>query len=309
MFALALGLLGLLFRQPFLSGIGGHLYVQTMPPRGAFYLVQWQRNPRTPDGLDIPVTWKVGDRSGFYPTGDLAAAQLGFANAPGVTAAQLQGRVMGAWLNSADLPLGSPGQKLGIFPAIDFAAPLIKPFARRDGRLTGSVDMQIPVAVDGDASTSNTYVNFDTVLTNVKDGSKLTYAVTLFFHNHAASPGGVLYDAPSHSTVVVAALQPDNRYVTLRRTSAPTQGSPWRGVKRFAFKITYDEFKHALVDAAAAFPSSNLSTSPEDYELNGTHINVEMHYTAQAPAQMGLSLEDYRLRARDDTDRDADDDD
>ena len=108
----------ILFEQPMLGGIAGNFHVppaeHKYPADKPFNLVLWQPNPTRPDGQLVPTDWKAGDRTGFYPAAPLLAHQAAFRNAAGASTVQIDGGTVGVYLNSHDLPKGSPGNKMMI---------------------------------------------------------------------------------------------------------------------------------------------------------------------------------------------------
>src|SRR5579859_2358371 len=113
----------ILFEQPQDNGIGGHFFVplaaQGSRPKGEFALVLWQVDPFTPNGELVPTSWDAGSKTGFTPSTTLNV-QLGFRDMPGTTTAQMDGDVVGAYLNSEDLPSAPVGQKMMITPEYVF---------------------------------------------------------------------------------------------------------------------------------------------------------------------------------------------
>ena len=152
-----------LFAQPSLPSIAGNFFVQQQPAVGAFALILWQTSPDTADGGTVPVSWDAGDNTGFYPPQPASTYQTGFQDVYGTTTGQIAGDTVGAYLNSSD-SASSKEDKEMITPQVKLGTPYAVPFANAANILTGSLELQVPVAEDGQSTAtekSNTYANVD----------------------------------------------------------------------------------------------------------------------------------------------------
>jgi len=282
----------ILFEQPQDNGIGGHFFVplaaQGSRPKGEFALVLWQVDPFTPNGELVPTSWDAGSKTGFTPSTTLNV-QLGFRDMPGTTTAQMDGDVVGAYLNSEDLPSAPVGQKMMITPEYVFLSgtePM--PFASSNAVLNSSMDVQIPVAVGKD-----TYVNADFLFID-PNGTHVSYGIKLF-HNGVANPTvSTGYDPPTNGYIIDPPLGPDQRFVSAASGSALSTGTPWTGWQHFEWSITQSQFVAALNYLAAAFPAVAISVDPTQYVLSEVHLNAEFHFQPD-PAELGWSMRGWKV--------------
>ena len=128
-----------LFEQSSLDNVEGNYLVPLAahkpPSDGAFHMILWQPNPNRPDGMLVHTTWSAGDKTGFYPSEPVEKHQAAFRDAPGASTLQIDGDVVGAYLNSADLPAGSRGYKMMMTPEISIPpSAQEQPFAETRAR-------------------------------------------------------------------------------------------------------------------------------------------------------------------------------
>jgi hypothetical protein len=116
----------------------------------------------------VPVTWNLGQWTGFSPTGDLAESQFGPHNEYAASAFQVQGRKVGFWDNGLydGTPLGS--MQAGCWFENTHTCPTVvgaAAFPSADSKIRASVDVRIPYdgTVPRDPSTKSydfVYLNF-----------------------------------------------------------------------------------------------------------------------------------------------------
>lgn len=280
-----------IFQQPQESSIAGNLIVPNAPnvgapPAGVFQLVFWQVNPNAPNGELVPSSWDAGPMTGFTPSAPLTTYQLGFfPNTPATTTAQMDGTTVGAYLNSNDLPGSPPGQKMMITPQYTFpagAAPT--PFASSNAVLSGSLNLQVPIAQGDD-----TYVVEDLLFIG-PNGVRLSYGVKLFANGLFNPTVGSGYDSPSNTYELNSPLGIDQRFVSSAEGSATDAGAPWTGWQYFAWSIDSSEFAAALAYLTSQYPDAFQSADPADYVLQEVHLNAEFSFQPGAPAQLGWSM-------------------
>jgi hypothetical protein len=278
----------IIFEQPQVSGIAGNFVVDHASPQGSFAMVLWQPNHFQANGQLVPTTWDAGVETGFTPS-LVSGAQLGFQNRAGTSTAQMEGDTVGAYINSADLPQSSGDQKMMITPQFIFPAgsqPM--PFAHALGSLSGSMDLQIPVAVGSDA-----YVVADLLFEDAR-GLRVSYGIEIFRNHEGRAVSGSGYDAPSGSYMLNVPLIGNQQFVTPAATSTATTGTPWSGWRTFEWSISEAQFVGALEHLEAQFPGKAISTDPAQYVLAEVHLNAEFHTKGQ-PAQLGWSMRGLTL--------------
>jgi len=295
----------IIFRQPILPGIAGNFHVpiaegHKYPTDSTFNLILWQPDPYTPNGLLVPTNWSAGDRTGFYPTSPFAD-QVGFQNVAGSSTAQIEGGIIGAYLNSNDVRPDAHGEsKMMITPAWKPEINrLVYPFATQGDALISSLDLQVPTARDQNRPGNFTYVTNDLLFEDLKSNTKISYGVVLFRHTLTPRPplseellqknevGG--FDLESHAFKFGNPLEPDSRVITILPGSETIQSQPWTGWRSFRFALTQDNFAIGLQGLLKRYPNFDGSMSPSDYALVGWHLNAELQF-ATGPAELGWSM-------------------
>jgi hypothetical protein len=286
-----------LFEQSPLDSVDGNylvpLALHRPPSDGAFHMILWQPNPNRSDGMLVHTTWNAGDKTGFYPSEPREKHQAAFRDAPGASTLQIDGGVVGAYLNSADLTTGSKGYKMMMTPEMSIPPGAQEhPFAKPGRAIEVTLDLQVPVAVDGHDAGSRTYVSADILLVDSKSGTKISYGCNMFFNGHPQREpiGHIRLDEPSNSMMInsVVGLR-NNPWLTTEASSATNQSTPWKGWKTFKFAITESDFLRALQDFSQKYPRANASTSPVDYSFAKFHLNAELTFQSAA-AQLGWSM-------------------
>jgi hypothetical protein len=297
----------MIFQQPILPGIADNFQVPISEghkyPNGAsFYLILWQPDPYTPNGSLVPTNWSAGDRTGFYPNNPLAD-QAGFQNVAGSSTAQIEGGIIGAYLNSNDVRPDAHGQsKMMITPVWKPAMTrLVYPFATPGNVVISSLDLQVPVARDQNRPGNYTYVTDDLLFEDFKSHTRISYGVVLFHHTPTPRPppaedllrkteiGG--FDVESRAFQFGNPLEPDSRVTTILPGSETFQNQPWTGWRSFGFALTQNNFAIGLQGLLKRYPSFDGSTSPSDYALVQWHLNAELQF-ATGPAELGWSMRD-----------------
>lgn len=280
-------------QQPAVPGLAGLFYVPpaqgTAPPPGRFTFTLWQPNPMQPDGLLSPVSWPVGDLTGFYPSEPLAAQQ-GFAPAAGVSAVQAEGGTVGAYINSRDLIHGSPNSKMMAAPGLHLS-PGTGPFPYRGqaGAVRAMLALQVPTATTASAPKSFAYASLDIQFVDDTTGAAISYGTALFSQaRHYVSHIGI--DPVTRNMMINALLDPENPWLVCEPATTLHQATPWRGFRPFAYAIPADRFAAALAAMRAAHPDFQASPDPADYRLQSVHLNAELQFAGGA-ASLGWSMQ------------------
>ncbi|MDD5302235.1 MAG: hypothetical protein PHS14_03925 [Elusimicrobia bacterium] len=79
------------------------------------------------------------------------------------------------------------------------------------------------------------------------------------------------------------------RYVKLGPGSSISQSSPWRGYRRFEYRVNADQVKAMARDLNLAHGAS-FSTDPKDYQLVHFNLNPEIHFPEGAKGYLRTSF-------------------
>jgi hypothetical protein len=278
-----------LFSQPLDAEIAGNFCVRCHFPVGHFNLVQWESNPNTADGRDVPTSWDLSVKTGFRPKGDLRHAQVAFIDRLGSSGAQMQGGTVGAYLDSQDFPNGAPSSKFIITPNITFS-PQTKLFRSGEPtRIIVSFDLQVPTAEDHGLAKSAAYVVSDLKFTDISSGISLYVNDAVFRNRPRDKSDFVFFDPDTKIAVAFGNGDGLSRFSDLSDHSAYLQVEPWVGWRHFSYSIGQENFRAALDAVAWKYPNFRLSKRPEDWSLTEWHLNAEILFDA-APAKLGWSM-------------------
>jgi hypothetical protein len=255
-----------------------------------------------------PITWAVGDFTGFYPTGNVSDYQRGVSNSLyGSEAVQFQDDTFGIDLNSDSvLPLGAGSY---LIPAlIDYEYNKTNPphpFTDPSKSLVWSIQLQIPTAYTQGPAVA--YAVGYVLLQDTKSGKDIWYGSAIFATSGTAADymsidlnqNGVGTGFP----IVAGVMGVNGAYTSNPDNSAPFQSQPWSGFKSFGFSISYAQMKSTIQALKAKYPSlASLSDDPADYVLLSMNINPEMaELDASQPfgpnvfARMGLSAKSMKV--------------
>jgi hypothetical protein len=254
-----------------------------------FEMILWQANPNAPNGQLVPTTWDAGSQTGFAPTGLLTGAQLAFQNKAGSSTAQMEGGVVGAYLNSANLPGSPTSQKMMITPQFIWeAGSEAVPFASSNSTLNASMDLQIPTAL-GDL----TYVTAD-LLFKDPNGVRISFGVKIFSNGMTVPVVGTGYNAPGNSYMLNSPLEPNQLYLTLASGSAEWSSTPWLGWRHYQWSISQAQFAAGLQFLVAQYPGKITITDPTQYVLAEVHLNAEFQFQPD-PAELGWSMSGWTV--------------
>ncbi|WP_428395316.1 hypothetical protein [Lichenicoccus sp.] len=279
-----------IFKQPVVTGTKGNFCVKCNFPPGHFNIVQWESNPQSADGGDVPTDRDIGHKTGFHPAVNKETTQVSLRNTNVSSGAQMAGRTVGAYINSADLPNGAPSNKFIITPSIMFK-PGTHAFngLDRGDRINVSFDLQVPVAGDEHKPLSTTYVVSDLDFTNPETRASF-YVNEMVFHNAVERPNEwVFLDPDTKMAVVLGVDSPSSQYATFRSKSASYQKRPWIGWKHFSYSIDQMQFHSALLAVQHKYPGIKLSDDVADWDLTHWHLNAELLFKS-GPAEMGWSM-------------------
>lgn len=283
---------GVIFEQPRLDEAAPHAYVVSKPRKGSFYLVLWQKNPHEHDGRLIPVTWRVGDKTGFYPSRPLERHQLGMRNIFSSTALQIEGDTVGAYLNSADLGRAIDGKesKEMVAPAYEFPALMQQALLAGDNSAFAcSLQLQVPTASDHGGPKSRAYVNLNLLFAKNNGNVRLSFNGGLFANGRGDYSERLGYDPVTRNVLVLTPILPTSKWSAYNVDSEIRQSLPWRGWKTFQFRLTRETFASALKAAKDKHPEISWGSDPAEWKLVQIHLNAEIHYETGA-AELGWSM-------------------
>jgi hypothetical protein len=281
-----------LFEQPTEGGIANNIYVAHASkggmPSGSFDMIFEQPDQFTSTGKPVATGWNAGSQTGFTP-GNPSAAQLGFRNSAGTSTAQMEGGVVGAYLNSADLPTVTT-RLFMIAPQYRFipgTEPV--PFGSSASVLHGEMDLQIPMAVGKD-----TYVSADFLFLD-PNGTRISFGFKAFQNGvRGTTVFGSLYDVSEKVYILNSPIAPGQEFVSMTAGSTLAGGATWKGWRHFQWSVNRAQFAAALKYLEAKYPGKFTSSDPSAYVFSEVHLNAEFMYSP-APAELGWSMKNMKV--------------
>jgi fibronectin type 3 domain-containing protein len=250
-----------------------------------------------------PITWAVGDFTGFYPTGRVSDYQRGVNNGwYGSQAVQYQNGTFGIELHSDSVIPLLYGQ---IDPVIlDYEYDKTNPphpFLDLTKSLVWSIQLQIPTAYTN--GTAVAHAGGFVLLQDTKSRKDIWYGACIFdTRGTAVAVDTIMIDADNNGVgtgwpIVGGVAGVNGAYTSNPNGSAHFQSKPWRGFKSFSFSIPYAQMKSTIQALKAKYASlKSLSDNPADYVLLSANFDPEMPYTDPSRpfgpkvfARMGLS--------------------
>jgi hypothetical protein len=294
------------------------------PPPGQFMVVQWQPNPLTASGLDVPVTWMMNRYTGFAAPPPFSVSQAGTANRIGSTGMQVSGKTIGINLNSLDVSQNGTTQNLlGIFPAYTFpASQVVLPFAQASKTLVFTMQAQVPTASvtpppNNPAYSGNAHIGMDMLFRDTIHPATpaITFIVHTFAYGYGTVPAeSIGFETAVQNILVNSSLDGGSTYATMLPNSQGFQTQPWTGFRTFTAGITAVNFAAAIkaiqgsttLLASLALAPGSFSTNPANYSLVQFHINSELNYAggvtkvySGGSVQMGLSIRNIQVSLQD----------
>jgi len=291
------------------------------PPAGKFTVMQWQANPLTTSGLDVPVTWMLSRMTGVAPPPPFSVSQAGVANHAGATGVQIVGATIAAYMNSLDFSAKGTAQNLvGIFPTYTFSGTPVLPFAQGK-TLVYALQAQVPTAIvtppaSNPGYTGTAYIGLDLTFQDTTHAATpaITLAIHAFAYPHAAAPESIGAFGGAGRLLAQTSLDPASAYSTMLPTSQPFQPQPWSGFRTLQAGVTPQNFTAvlagirasvALLQSAGLTPA-DYSAAPADYSLTQFHVNAELNYAGGTTAaytggsvQMGYAVRNIRVSLQD----------
>ena len=286
-----------LFQQPAVNTMSGRFCVKCLSKTDWFNIVQWEPNPLTADGGDLAASWDMSVFTGFRPQGRLQDHQVAFRADTSSSGAQMGAATVGAYLDSNDLKPDFASKKFIITPRVEFARDAFSFGNGREPSLAFSLDLQVPVAIDGNTNGSSTYVVSDLRFFDRTTGHYLYLNAELFRNHDERGVEWVFFDPDTQTPVVFSACKPNSQYLSIVAGSSTFQATPWSGWRHFSYIVTAQNFRHALAAASARYPQATFSRNLSDWSLAEWHLNAELLY-ASGPAKLGWSMKGARLAAR-----------
>jgi len=202
-----------------------------------------------------PVTWAVGDYSGFYPSGDLTLSQRG-QNAYGECAIQMQGTTVGFQLHTWSTPPDDP-QPYDLLNG-SLVYNWWNSYPPRGWRYDTSFVklkylLRVPTVYWEGEGKSVPYTYAALVLKDETTGTKIWFGI-VNYDPRGTSHEYIGWDPGTDMAIIATYYSSSTQYCTLAPFSSTTQSNTWNTWKYFDCIITRQNLIHALQDLNLTHP-------------------------------------------------------
>lgn len=250
-------------------------------------------------GETTPLLLQSWDAARFTSLQVPAGCQRGLSAEADSTAAQVNGREIGIWIDS-DHPRPALGSLLPIMPAYWWwemsRAP--RPFKESDRELALSFDLKVPTATQTGKAVP--YITMNFLFRDSRSKQQLWLAATLFDpRGEATLPDTVHLDNWEGGTqlpILYSALNHKSQRLHPGPGSASFTDKPFADYRKFSVRVTPYELRAALLAMKKAMPKLiAASEDPRDYQLIHFNINPEIFAPTGSRGQLGLALRELRV--------------
>ncbi|MBI3283070.1 LamG domain-containing protein [Candidatus Curtissbacteria bacterium] len=246
---------------------------------------------------NTPLTWNVGQYTGFTPDTCPPYYQRGPNNTGGTTAVQVKDATGGIWINSTSI--AHSGTLIPITPGYWWdAASRPRPWTTAGIELSYAFELKVPTATrknDGEVYIIPYFFFRDTV-----SGKAFWYGAQTFDLRPAFAET-VLFDSATNSPIALSSINTGTAWTHLGPNSSTFQQAPWSDFKYFEFRINVDDFQKALAAVRIMDPKicsfcSSFSTDPTNYLLEHFNLNPEVYDAPTGSSgQLGLAFRNIVL--------------
>lgn len=274
---------------------------------GAITISQWFANKYSSNGQNVPISWNLGDFTGFYVSNNLAM-QVGLTNSQyGGTGIQVEGGRHGWQIETttATPPSNDPGFIAGIIGNAQFCNGSggfqnIAPFTQSNRILTYSVDLQVPYS-NPSGGTVNTSAQMMYFIDPTVPPAGLGFWYSFTNYSSIAQSEQVIYDIGTDSAIVGALIGAVGDH-SIDIGGTKTQFGTWSGDRRFHVAMTAVNLRNAIRNLkaqAAQNPTYSkymaLSDDPSVYIIGGGILDTEVARVNGYHGGMGLSARNHEI--------------
>ncbi len=235
-----------------------------------------------------PVSWPIGDFTGFYPAGDPTDFQRGVSeNAYGSSAMQLQGYTAGMRIHSYSAPSGGVYQLAHVLYAWEQS-----PFPWKYGdkaSLCMSYETAVPSSWTGGGSINYAYAAI--VIRDISSGRTLWIAIA-----HYDSRGDdAFHELPvwwqEANAAIALSYFGGQRYSRLLANSNRSSGQTWNDWRYFGICISREILQRIIDEINQRF-NFDFSMDPDNYAMLLFNVGPEMSVTDGQQGHMSTKIKD-----------------
>jgi len=244
--------------------------------------------------MSSPITWAVGDFSGFYPSGDLTISQRG-QSGYGACAIQMQGTTVGFQLHTWSTPPENPNYYDLLNGSLVYNWwDSYPPYGWRYD--TSSVKLKylfkVPTVYWEGEGKSVPYAYAALVLKDRTTGIKIWFCIANY-DPRGTSHEYIGWDPGTAMAMIVTLYGPGTSYCTLATFSEITQSDLWDSWKYFDCIITRQNLTNAMQDLNLTH-ALGVSTNPDDYTIYQLSLQTEI-YWPDGNAHLGAAYKECYL--------------
>jgi len=275
------------YTPQFISGIDGHVSSDQPVPRGKTVIHT--------DGLgDVsagPVSWSVGDLTGFCPTGNPIDFQRGISDKSyGSSAVQLQRYTAGMHVHSYSSPAGR-AHKYRLAQILYSWSQDVFPWKYgNEANLCVSCYSAVPNSWIGDGSINYAYAVIAAL--DVPTGRVLWIHMTQYdSRGEAMFVEKPIWWEEANSAIALGHYG-GTRYSSLMPNSHRATGQTWSDWRYYGFCISRRQLETMVNEVNSRFGDLRLSTDPDNYRLELLGIGPEIYTASSAQGHMSMKVKD-----------------
>ncbi len=265
--------------QESLSGISGNVYADTAGPYEQFHIVTWKQGAVT-----NPVSWNIGDFTGYYPAGTASLYQTANDNATyGKSALQIKGSTFGLYINTWACPPPYGNNIYAAYLTYRISSPYLYAWKSSsygiNATLVWSFDTAIP-----DLSATGSAIPY-TLCCNYMYDSSISKGCWLnwrFFDPRGDSvftSENIMWDVGT-MTPMVRTMPGGSRFSTTAGYSSCYKTAVYADWEIFGFSVSRSQISNIATDLNAYLATTTntyrYSTNPDNWRIQSVNVAMEI---------------------------------
>ena len=282
-----------LFKQVPIKNLQAHFCLKCNFPPGKLHIVQWEETPVWAKNDDLSSDFGIGKYTGLSQQDKTTLNERVINDGKVHSGVQVSGDAIGVYINSNDLPHGSPGEKFIITPVIKFdETPYTE--IKKNRYFLVSFDLQVPTSGNFYGKSSS-YVTSD-LRFRYKKTKNFIYINTSIFQNNAPHPNDFIFFDKDTSTPVAFGPILNSKFSKAYDATARYQSKPWIGWKHFSYYVDYSNFAAAFQDIYRKYHNETHKKISSDWHLSDWHLNAEILFKG-AQSDLGWSMKNLEIKS------------
>ena len=239
-----------------------------------------------------PITWNVGDFTGFNPPPPLSDFQRGIDNGwYGSTAVQMQGTASGMFINTESSPEHLWHNLTNVQMACTWADyDQVRPWAGAGSEFVMKFLCQVPNSTGVGGA-----IPYTAAIIYLKDtttGMYLWYSVPIYdIRGWSTFSNALLWDHVTQQAIVMSYFGSNSAYIKKDLGSNESTGSTWTGWREYGFRVPRANITKAIQDVNLKYNIS-FSQNPDDYIMTLASWQAEIYWPPGGNGTLAMSVKD-----------------